>query len=54
MTEMKQAVQNGKAVIALFRVNQAQEDTIAYYYELGTGLYLTDFSRTWIFSAFPK
>ena len=54
MTEMKQAVQKGEIVIALFRVNQAQEDTIAYYYELGNGLYLTDFSRTWIFSAFPK
>jgi hypothetical protein len=30
------------------------EETLDYYYELGRGLYLTDFSGTWLFTAFPQ
>ena len=54
MTELKQAVLDGKIVIAIFRINQDYENREGYYYEIGTGLYRTDFSRTWIFTAFPK
>lgn len=52
-TQVKQAVLDGDIVIALFRVNRADENTMAYYDDIGYGLYQTDYSRTWIFSAFP-
>ena len=54
MAEIKQAVLDGKLAIILFRVNKVDEKTLRYYYELGRGLYLTDFSNTWLFTAFPK
>jgi hypothetical protein len=38
----------------LFRVNKVDDETLRYYYELGRGLYLTDFSNTWLFTAFPN
>ena len=52
-TEVKQAVLEGKLVIALFRVNNATGDRLEYYYDLMSGLYLTEYSRTWILSAPP-
>lgn len=51
---INQAVSEGKITIVLFRVNKADGKTLSYYYELGRGLYLQDFSSTWLFSAFPK
>jgi hypothetical protein len=51
---IKEAVLEGKIVIVLFRVNKANSETMAYFRQLGTGLYQTDFSNTWVFSAFPK
>ena len=54
ISEIKQPVLDGEAVIVLFRVNKADSDTLRYYRELGSGLYQTDFSSTWMFSAFPK
>jgi 4-amino-4-deoxy-L-arabinose transferase-like glycosyltransferase len=54
MTEMKQAVLDGKIVIAIFRIHLDFESKEEYYYEIGTGLYRVDFSRTWIFTAIPK
>ena len=54
MTQVKQAVRDGKIVIALFRVNRASDNTLKYYYEIMSGLYRTDLSRTWILSAFPE
>ena len=54
IASIKQPVLDGKIVIVLFRVNKANADTLRYYHELGSGLYQTDFSNTWVFSAFPK
>lgn len=54
ISDVKQAVLDGEAVIVLFRVNKADERTLDYYYQLGTGLFQTDFSNTWVFSAIPK
>jgi len=54
LSDIKQAVLDGELAIILFRVNKADEETLRYYYELGRGLYLTDFSDTWLFTAFPK
>jgi hypothetical protein len=54
ITELKQPVLDGQIVIVLFRVNRADPETIAYFHQLGTGLYQTDFSNTWMFSAFPQ
>ena len=54
MTIVKQGVLDGKLAIILFRVNKVDEQTLRYYYDLGHGLYLTDFSGTWLFTAFPK
>jgi len=54
ISDTKQAVLEGKAVIVLFRVNKADESTLDYYIKLGIGLYQTDFSNTWMFSAVPK
>jgi len=54
MTEIKQAVLDGKIVMALFRVNIAANDRLSYYYELSSGLYINKYSRTWILSAFPE
>jgi len=54
MSDIKQAVLDGKLAIILFRVNKVDEETLRYYYELGHGLYQTDFSHTWLFTAFPK
>jgi hypothetical protein len=54
ISEIKEPVLNGEAVIVLFRVNKADRDTLRYYRELGSGLYQTDFSNTWMFSAIPK
>jgi hypothetical protein len=54
MATIKQAVLDGKLAIILFRVNKVDDETLRYYYELGRGLYLTDFSNTWLFTAFPK
>jgi hypothetical protein len=51
---IKEAVLDGKIVIVLFRVNKADAETMAYFRQLGTGLYQTDFSNTWVFSAIPK
>jgi hypothetical protein len=51
---IKQAVLEGKIVIVLFRVNKADSEILAYFRQLGTGLYQRDFSNTWIFSEFPK
>jgi hypothetical protein len=54
ISEIKEPVLNGEAVIVLFRVNKKDKETLDYYYQLGAGLYQTDFSNTWMFSAFPK
>jgi len=54
IAEIKEPVLNGEAVIVLFRVNKKDKETLDYYYQLGKGLYQTDFSNTWMFSAFPK
>jgi 4-amino-4-deoxy-L-arabinose transferase-like glycosyltransferase len=54
ISDIKGPVLDGQIVIVLFRVNKADLDTLRYYHELGTGLYQTDFSNTWIFSAFPE
>lgn len=54
ISETKQSVLDGEAVIVLFRVNRVDEATFNYYYQLGWGLYQTDFSNAWMFSAFPK
>ena len=54
IAEIKEPVLNGDAVIVLFRVNKVDEKTLDYYYQLGKGLHQTDFSNTWMFSAFPK
>ena len=54
LSDIKQAVLDGKLAIILFRVNKVDEETLRYYYELGRGLYLTDFSDAWLFTAFPK
>jgi 4-amino-4-deoxy-L-arabinose transferase-like glycosyltransferase len=51
---IKEAVLEGKIMIVLFRVNKADSETMAYFRQLGTGLYQTDFSNTWVFSAIPK
>jgi len=53
ISELKPYVLSGKIVLVLFRVNKAEPSTLAYYYELGRGLYLNDLGNTWIFSAFP-
>jgi hypothetical protein len=53
ISDIKPAVLKGKIVIALFRVNSTDPLTLQYYYDLGNGLYLTDYSNTWIYSAFP-
>jgi hypothetical protein len=54
ITDIKKPVLDGEIVIVLFRVNRAHPDMMDYYHQLGTGLYQTDFSHTWIFSAFPE
>jgi hypothetical protein len=54
ISEIKPAVLEGNLVIILFRVNKADGKTLHYYYELGRGLYLRDFSNAWLFSAFPE
>jgi hypothetical protein len=54
ISNIKQPVLDGEIVIVLFRVNKADTDTLSYYYELGRGLYLRDFSNTWVFSTFPE
>lgn len=54
ISEIKQPVLDGQIVIVLFRVNKADPELMAYYHQLGTGLYQTDLSNTWIFSAFPE
>ena len=51
---IKPDVLAGDAVIVLFRVNRVDQDTFNYYLELGYGLFQTDYSNTWIFSAVPK
>lgn len=51
---IKQPVLDGDVVIVLFRVNKVDQKTLDYYYKLGRGLYQTDLSNTWIFSAIPK
>ena len=51
---IKDEVRAGKIVIVLFRVHRVDQETLNYYRELGYGLFHTDFSNTWIFSAFPK
>ncbi len=54
LRKMRKQVRNGKAVIALFRVNDVSEETFSYYYSvLGRGLYREDFSRDWIYVS-PK
>jgi hypothetical protein len=54
ITDIKKPVLDGEIVIVLFRVNRAPPEMMEYYHQLGTGLYQTDFSHTWIFSAFPE
>ena len=54
ISDIKGPVLDGKIVIVLFRVNKMDSKTLAYYHQLGSGLYQTDFSNTWVFSAFPK
>jgi hypothetical protein len=54
ISAIKQPVLDGEIVIILFRVNKMDAETMAYFRQLGTGLYQTDFSNTWMFSAFPK
>jgi len=54
ISSIKQPVLDGEIVIVLFRVNRAIPETLDYFYQLGYGLYQTDFSNTWIFSAFPE
>jgi len=54
ISELKPYVLSGKIVLVLFRVNKAEPTTLAYYYELGRGLYLNDLGNTWIFSSFPE
>ncbi len=54
ISDLKPYVLSGKIVIALFRVNEADTQTLEYYYALGKGLHLSDYSSAWIFSAFPK
>lgn len=51
---VQQDVLAGKTIIILFRVNRVDQVTFQYYLELGYGLYKTDFSNTWIYSAVPK
>jgi 4-amino-4-deoxy-L-arabinose transferase-like glycosyltransferase len=51
---MRKKVRKGDAVIALFRVNDVDEETLVFYYwVLGRKLYQEDFSRDWIFVS-PK
>jgi hypothetical protein len=52
--KLKPYVLDGKIAYALFHVNRVDPYTLNYYYDLGEGLYLTDYSDAWIFSAFPK
>ena len=54
ISNIKEPVLDGRAVIVLFRVNKADPATLRYFRALGSGLYQTDFSNTWMFSAFPK
>jgi hypothetical protein len=54
ITDIKQPVLDEQIVIVLFRVNKANGKTLRYYNDLGRGLYLRDFSNTWLFSAFPE
>jgi hypothetical protein len=54
ISNIKQPVLDGEIVIVLFRVNKADEETMRYYYQLGTGLFQTDYSNTWVFSAVPE
>ena len=54
ISDLKPYVLSGNIVIALFRVNEADSQTLEYYYALGKGLHLSDYSSAWIFSAFPK
>ena len=54
ISDIRRSVLEGKIVLVLFRVNKVDSKTLKYYYQLGTGLYQTDFSNTWMFSAFPK
>ena len=53
LTKLKQAVLDGKVVIALFRVNVVDEEKLTFYYKLASGLYRREFARTWILSGFP-
>lgn len=53
ISNIKQLVLDGQIVLALFRVNAADANTIEYYYDLGRGLRLTDYRNAWLFSAFP-
>jgi hypothetical protein len=47
---MRRKVRRGRAVIALFRVNDVDEETFLFYYMvLGRNLVREDFSRDWIF-----
>lgn len=52
--KLKPHVLDGEVVYAIFNVNTVDPYTLEYYYDLGDGLYLADYSNAWIFSAFPK
>jgi hypothetical protein len=54
ISQIKQPVIDGRIVLILFKVNKADAQTLDYYYALGSGLYLTDFSNAWLFTAFPE
>ncbi|GAB4422910.1 MAG: hypothetical protein Kow002_12430 [Anaerolineales bacterium] len=51
--KMREEVKEGKAVIALFRVNEMDEESLMNAYILGSHLHREDFSRDWIFVS-PK
>ncbi|MDK1117317.1 MAG: hypothetical protein QGM50_00865 [Anaerolineae bacterium] len=53
ISNIKQPVLDGDIAIVLIKVNRANSDTLRYYYDLGRGLYHTDLSNTWLFTAFP-
>lgn len=53
-SRLKSIILDGKVVLALFSVNTVDAETLKYYYDLGRGLYLHDYSSVWIFGAFPE
>ena len=54
ISDVKQSVLDGEVVIALFRVNRVDNQTIDYYYQLMTGLYRIDYGADWVLVAPPN